>query len=62
MGAHCCRQICWLQTDFWFVLANPEEPTTRSNLYEKGLGILIWLTFAVAGIVALYLLSFWAGD
>jgi hypothetical protein len=44
------------------MLTNATEPTTQSPVYQKAIGILIWLAFAVAGIVALYLLSFSAGD
>jgi len=38
------------------------EQSIRSSLYEKAIGILIWLAFAAAGMVALYFLSFLAGD
>ena len=38
------------------------EQNIRSSLYEKAIGILIWLAFAAAGMVALYFLSFLAGD
>jgi hypothetical protein len=43
-------------------MLSANEHITRSNLYEKAIGVLIWLAFAVAGMVALYLLSFLAGD
>ena len=41
---------------------NPIERPTHSSLYQKGIGILIWLGFALAGIAALYACSFLAGD
>jgi hypothetical protein len=40
----------------------PTERSIRSSLYEKAIGILIWLAFATAALVALYFLSFLAGD
>ena len=43
------------------MLTNSSEPTTQSPVYQKVIGVLIWLAFAVAGMVALYLLSFLAG-
>jgi hypothetical protein len=46
-----------------------EDPNTtatghsiRSSLYEKGIAIVIWLAFAATAMVALYFLSFLAGD
>jgi len=39
------------------VTTNPSERTTRASLYEKGIGVLIWLTFAAVGIAALYAAS-----
>ena len=44
------------------VLSNPSEPTTRSTLQQKAIGVLIWLAFAVASMAALYFLSFLARD
>jgi hypothetical protein len=38
------------------------EQSIRSSLCEKAIGILIWLAFAAAGLVALYFMSFLAGD
>ena len=38
------------------------EQSIRSSLYEKATGVLIWLAFAAAAVVALYFLSFLAGD
>jgi hypothetical protein len=44
------------------MLSKPIRPTTHTSLYEKVIGILIWLVFAAAGIGVLYGLSFLAGD
>jgi len=41
---------------------NPIERPTHTSTYQKGIGILIWLAFAVAGMAALYACSFLAGD
>jgi hypothetical protein len=40
----------------------PAVRSVRSRAFETAIGILIWLAFAVAAMVALYFLSFLAGD
>ena len=37
--------------------SNPSERATRTSLYEKGMGVIIWLAFATVGIAALYAAS-----
>jgi amino acid permease len=44
------------------MLTKPIRPTAHTSLYEKALGILIWLAFAAVGIGALYAYSKLAGD
>ena len=39
------------------VTSNPSERATRTSLYEKGMGVIIWLAFATVGIAALYAAS-----
>ena len=40
----------------------PLTPGTYAALRQKGIGVLIWMAFAAAGMAALYFLSFFAGD
>jgi|307.fasta_scaffold600676_1 hypothetical protein len=40
----------------------PLTPETYAALRQKGIGVLIWMAFAAAGMAALYFLSFFAGD
>jgi hypothetical protein len=52
---------------FWkdtsdIVLTVPTKPPRQSPIYQKAIGILIWLAFAAAGVAALYALSKLAGD
>jgi len=44
------------------ITETPTEQKTETSLRQKAIGVLIWLAFAVAGLVGLYLLSFLAGD
>jgi hypothetical protein len=44
------------------MLTHPTEPTSHSALYQKAIGVLIWLAFATIGIGALYACSKLAGD
>ena len=40
----------------------PLTPQAYAALRQKGIGVLIWMAFAAAGMAALYFLSFFAGD
>jgi hypothetical protein len=42
--------------------ATPPDPAPQTRLYQRGIGLLIWLAFAVMGGAALYGLSILAGD
>ena len=44
------------------MLADPTRPAAQSPIYQKAIGVLIWLAFAAAGVAILYGLSFLAGD
>jgi hypothetical protein len=44
------------------MLTEPTKPTRQSSIYQKAIGILIWLAFAAAGVAALYACSKLAGD
>jgi len=42
--------------------ATPLTPQAYAALRQKGIGVLIWIAFWAAGLAALYIFSFWAGD
>jgi hypothetical protein len=42
--------------------ADPAELATRWRVYERSIGLLIWLTFAAIGVGGLYGCSLLMGD
>jgi hypothetical protein len=41
---------------------NRTEPTTHTALYQKTLGVLIWVAFGAVGVGVLYWFSILSGD